>query len=348
MSSTLLQRLIRRETLLALGLAGMFGLLLAAYVWGKRSTPATAPAGPLEKLIIATNTEYIGACPVIAARDRGYFAAQGIQAQVQSHSSGKASLNAVLQGRADFATVADLALALAILNEQPISIVTTIFRTEKDHGIVGRKDHAVLSPASLKGKRIGVTLGTSGHFTLDVFLNRQRLRSSEVTMVNYRPEELGAALDKGEVDAIAGWEPFLKQNAASQGGNAVTFYGNEVYESIYNIAGMRAFVTEHPRTVTRLLRALAEGARFCSDQVAEASRLVAPAVKTSEAELRAAWPAYRFGIDLDQGLILALEDESRWAIKNKFSNRSDIPNYLDHIYLDGMVEVKPGNVSIIH
>ena len=45
--------------------------------------------------------------------------------------------------------------------------------------------------------RIGVTLRTSGHFVLDAFLNRQKLASSDVSLQDYKPQELGAALGCG-------------------------------------------------------------------------------------------------------------------------------------------------------
>ncbi|UUZ63731.1 hypothetical protein LP417_31400 [Polaromonas sp. P1-6] len=65
-------------------------------------------------------------------------------------------------------------------------------------------------------------------------------------------------------------------------------------------------------------------------------------------KLKASWPSYRFNMALDQGLILALEDEARWAIKNKLTSRTEMPNYLNYIYLDGLKAVMPSAVTIIH
>ena len=52
-------------------------------------------------------------------------------------------------------------------------------------------------------------------------------------------------------------------------------------------------------------------------------------------------------MSLDQSLILALEDESRWAIKRGLVREMNIPNYLDFIYLDGLTSVKPEAVRIL-
>ncbi|UUZ64709.1 hypothetical protein LP414_22215 [Polaromonas sp. P1(28)-13] len=71
-------------------------------------------------------------------------------------------------------------------------------------------------------------------------------------------------------------------------------------------------------------------------------------MKLDVAELKALWPQYRFNVTLDQGLLLALEDESRWAIRNKLTDRTDMPNYLNHVYLDALKAVSPTAVTVIH
>lgn len=331
----------------AIGLVIAVTLLAGAYVWMTRTAPASQ-AGPLEQVTIASNTAYAGTCPILAAREKGYFASEGILVTVQPKSSGKAALEAVLQGQANLGTVADIPIMFAAMNNRPVSVIATIFRTETDHGIVGRKDRGVAMPASLKGKRIGVTLNTSGHFALDALLNRQRLSPNDVTVHNYKPEELPVALAQGEVDAVATWEPFLDASLTKLGSNGVIFYGQDVYTILYNVAGMRDYVVSHPETIKKVLRALTHGARFCSEEPDAARELVAAAIKSDATKLKALWPSYRFNVALDQGLILALEDEAQWAIKNKLTSRTDMPNYLNYIYLDGLEAVMPSAVTIIH
>ena len=41
-------------------------------------------------------------------------------------------------------------------------------------------------------------------------------------------------------------------------------------------------------------------------------------------------------------------DETRWAIKNKLTERTEPVNYLNHLYLDAMKAVSPATVTIIH
>lgn len=330
------------------GLAILVAATLSINYAGGLLTNVTSPAGPLEQITIATNTSYAGTCPIIVAQEKGYFVKEGINAVVQAHFSGKASMEAVFQGQANLGTVADIPIMFAGMNSRPVAVIATIFKTEKDHGIVGRRDRGVSTPASLKGKRIGVALSTSAHFTLEAFLNRQKLAANEVTMQNYKPEELTKALEQGEVDAVATWEPFMDTLMTRLGSNGVVFYGEDVYESLYNVVGMRDFIANRPETIKKVLRALAQGVRFCRDSPDAARELVSGIVKSDTRYMKAAWPSYRFAVALDQGLILALEDEARWAIKNKLTSNTDVPNYLNYIYLDGLEAVNPSAVTITH
>lgn len=321
-------------------------LLAAGYAWTSR-TPAVQADAPLEPVTIA-NITYPGTCPVIVAQAKGHFTREGLLVTIQPYSTGKATLDAVLQGQANLGTTGDLPVMFAAMNRQPISIVATIATAQNDLGIVGRKDKGIVTPGSLKGKRIGVTLVSGGHFVLDAFLTRQKLSISEVKVRDLKPDELANALAKGEVDAVSTWQPYLGSLQTQLGGNGTTFLSGGIYDVALNLTGSRDYVANHPETIRKVLRALVHAGRFCNDSPDAASQLVAEALKMNVADLKALWPQYRFNLTLDQSLLLALEDESRWAIRNKLIDRADMPNYLNHVALDALKAVSPAAVTIIH
>lgn len=324
----------------------LVAFLAAGYAWTDR-TRAEQAALPLEKVTIA-NSIYPGTCPVIVAQAKGHFAREGLLVTVVYYPTGKGILGAVLQGQADLGTAGDLPVMFATMNRQPISIVATIATAQNDLGIVGRKDKGVVTPASLKGKRIGVTLVSSGHFVLDAFLTRQKLSISEVKVRDLKPDELADALAKGEVDAVSTWQPLLGTLQAQLGNNGTTFLSGGIYDVALNLAGSQDYVAKHPETIKKVLRALIGAGQFCKDSPEAARQLVAEVAKVNEADLKAIWPQYRFNVTLDQSLLIGLEDESRWAIRNKLTDRTDIPNYLNHINFHPLQAVAPAAVTIIH
>jgi NitT/TauT family transport system substrate-binding protein len=330
-----------------IGLAIVAVLVGAWLVWGARTAPSGA-RGSLEPVTLAANNDYAGACSVLAAQEQGHFKSEGLIATIKPHTSGKSALEAALSGRVDLATVADIPVMFAAMNGQPVSVVASIFRAERDLGIIARKDRGITVPADVKGKRVGVASGTSANFFFDAFINRQKLPAAAVTAVDLKPEAGVDALLKGEVDAISTWEPHLGRAQAQLGSNAALFYGEGIYEITYTLAGSRSYVAAHRETVKKVLRAVIRGAQFCSESGDAAGAMVAREMKVDPSTLRSLWPSYRFRVTLDQGLILALEDEARWAISNKLTPQTAMPNYLDHVDLNALKAIRPSAVTIIH
>ena len=331
----------------------IFGLLVlaallgaGAYAWFGPSI-LTAPAAPLENVAVA-NIFYTGSCPIIAAQANGYFSRAGIQVTTQLYDSGKATVDAVLSGKADLAIVGDVPLMASVLNQQPVSVVATTVKSENDFGIVGRKDKGVTTPASLKGKRVGLVIGTGGHFFLNILLNQQKLSLSDVTLHDFKAEELPGALARGDIDAASTWEPILGRLQTQLGGGGVTFLAGDAYSPTLNLVGTQTYVASHAQTLQKVLRALIRGAAFCTDNPSEARELVAAALKVDAGTLAASWPDYRFRVSLDQSLLLGLEDEARWAIKNKIIARTEMPNFLDHLDMGPLQAVAPAAVTVIH
>lgn len=331
----------------AAGLLVLAAAALLAVGWARRG-PLPAP-GPLRPLTIAANTFYAGSCPILAAYENGYFNAEGLSVTIQPHTSGKAALDAVLEGKASLGVSADIPIMFAGMREQPIAVVATIFASESDYEVVGRKDRGVTTPASLRGKRIGVSLGTSGHFVLDAFLNRQKLSPGDVTAVDLKPEDITPALVRGDIDAAATWEPHIGAMKKALGANAVAFSATGIYDATSSLSGTRDYVENNQETVRQVLRALIQGGRFCQESPEQAREMTGRFMRFTAAELKEPWALYRFGVVLDQSLLLALEDEARWAIKNRLAgDRKKMPNYLNNIHLDGLLAVAPDAVTVIH
>lgn len=333
-----------RRSAILLTLLTAAGLLVALWSLTSPRAPATAAVA----LTIATNTSYIGACPVVAAYHQGYFSAHGLNVKITPFSSGKQALNAVLNKQADVATVAEVPVVLAALEGKPVRIFATIFRTGRDHGVVARRDRGIARATDLRGRRIGVSTATSAHFALEVLLNFQRIDIAEVTLVNYDPPQLLPAIASGAVDAVAGWEPFLSEVRDGLNAGAISFSGEDIYESVYNLVSMDSYLRKSTATAIAMLLALDQGERYCRNHPEQlASLLPNLPISVSTAAI-GQWSEYHFGLELDQSLLLMLEDQARWAVKSGFAQPDHLPNFMDYLYLDAMRTVRPSDVSVLY
>jgi len=172
--------------------------------------PSEKQAGPREKVTIGYSGASISILAHIAL-SKGYFAEEGLDATPQHHSSGKAALESVLAGKGDFATVATTPILFSILDGRQTMIIAAIEATSTNEAILVRKDSGIENPADLKGKRIGLVVGTSGDYFADILLKANKVSRTQVKIVNIMPEDMAAALNAGRVDAVSIWNPIFFQ-----------------------------------------------------------------------------------------------------------------------------------------
>jgi len=284
---------------------------------------------------------------VQVAQQQGYFQQEGLDVTPQVHQIGKAALDAVMEGKADFATVAETPVVFAILKGKKIDIVATINTSNKNMAIVARKDHGIRLPYDLKGKKIATTFGTIGEFFMDTMLMTNGISRKDVKVVNLAPEIMQDALVNGDVDAISTWNPILIRTQNKLGNKSITFYGEDIYTQTYNVVATQSYIDKNPSMVNKILLALIKAEEFAKQKPAEAQKVVADVSRTDKGLIGETWDVNHLSVALDQSLLLAMEDESRWAIKSGLVNKTKIPNYLDYIYFYGLDSIKPKAVRIL-
>ena len=141
--------------------------------------------------------------------------------------------------------------------------------------------------------------------------------------------------------------PHLTQLIKRLGNNGRVFYGENFYAENFCVAAKEEYVKDNPEKIKKFLRALLKAEAFTREQPEKAKRIVAEFTNADMTILEETWDILNFRLTLDQVLVTNIEDETRWAIKQRLTTRRDMPNYLDYIYLDGLLAVKPVAVRII-
>jgi len=302
--------------------------------------------GPSEKVTIAYSTPPYTVLIDIALK-QGYFREAGLEVTPKQYAYGKVAFDALLKGEADFATVGETPFIFAVMKGEKLSVIATIQTSNKNNAIVARRDKGILVPSDLKGRKIAVTFGTVGEFFMDDFLVSQGISRREMKVVNLPPEAMPDALARGEVDAVSTWSPEVIRLRRQLGKQASVFHAPDIYTQTFSVAAKQDYIRQNPGTVKKILTALVKAENFVRQHPGEAQQIVADMSGMSGPLINEMWPDNSFRVSLDQFLLLAMEDESRWAIANKRSNRTQVPNYLNHIYFDGLESIKPKAVRIL-
>jgi len=307
--------------------------------------PSTRQDPPPEKVTIAISAT-IDATLAQVAQQNGYFSDEGLDAALLIEPYGKLALQDVLDKKATFATVAETPFMLAVLNGANVSILATIQSSQRDNILLARAD-TIRAFSDLKGKKIATTRGTTSDYYLYSLLSANGIGRDDVNLVEMNMENMPAAIARGDVDAIATFSSYAIPTRNRLGKNGIVFHDDHIYTSSFTIAAPDTFLRERPQTAEKLLRALVRAAEFVHNKPEQAQKIVADFCGIDVRFIREAWAWQRFDISLDQSLLLALEDEARWAIRNKLTRAKAIPNFLDHIYLDGLSAVSPNAVRIL-
>lgn len=283
----------------------------------------------------------------IIAVEKGFYSKEGLDVTVKEYPSGKRAVEGMLAGEVDVATTAETPIVFASFERQDFSIIASISSSDNILRIIARKDKGIQKPVDLRGKRIAVQKGSATHFFLHIFLLKNGLSEKDVSLYFKKVEELPEALASGEIDAFSQREPFISKAKGLLGDNAVVFAEPGIYVLSEVMIALNSLIKDKPEVINRLLRALLQAERFTRDHPDQAIKIVSNKLKAPESEISALWNEFYFTISLKQEILNILEDEARWAIRNKFTNKTKVPNYLNFIYLDGLKAVKPEAVTII-
>ena len=320
---------------------------LAVIVWSVIGCkPPDKQAGLREKITFAYTTAP-EAVLVQIAFGKGFFAEEGLDATPQPYAFGKLALESVMEGKADLATAGDTPFVFAVMNGKKITTFATILTSNRNNAIVARQDRGIVKPSDLLGKKIVVTFGTTGDYFNYSFLLFHGIHENQVRRIAMNPGDMDEALSTGKVDVVSTWSPYRQQIQKKLGSNGVTFFGETLYTETYCVAATQEYAAKNPETVKKVLRALIKAEAFVKQHPDESQRLVAEFTKSDKAVLKDSWDVFMFEVDLDQGLLVNLEDQTRWVLKNRLATRTDMPNYLDFIYDNALRSVKPEAVRIV-
>lgn len=284
--------------------------------------------------------------PFIVALEKGYFSEFGLAPTVTKVVGGYRAANALFSGEVDIATTAETVVMFNSFKGLNFGIFSTFVRSDNDVKLMARKDAKIQTLADLAGHRVGTTKGSSAQFFLDYTLMMNQVPRAGMEFVHVAPEDAISALKKGDVDAIAAWEPIGRRTKIALGDAVVEVPHDRFYIETFNAIAMKAFAKNNGETLDNVLRALIKAEEFISNNGKEAQGIVSAYLKMDPKLLAAIWPDFVFTITLDQSLITSLEAEARWAIRESLVDAKDIPNYLNVLLPESLERVRPQSVTV--
>ncbi|MEO6278017.1 ABC transporter substrate-binding protein [Roseateles sp.] len=324
---------------------GIGGATLLASLYGL-NRHRVSPAEGISKLRIATPlVPHAGLFHLASAR--GFFRDQGLEATLLPQTHGKAALADLLRGRADLAVAADVPVVVEVLKGAPLSIVASVSSASNELAVLGRVDRGIRTPDDLRGRKIGVTLGTSGEYFLWAFLVRYRIAPQSLQLVDLPPSKLIESLRDGLVDGVAAWQPVRYEAERAFGNAIVSLHAPDAYAQRFVLVGLHDYVQAHQQELRRLLQALTDAEAFAQAEPQQAKAALAEQIKLKPGALDPSWQDMTFEVEQQQAQLVTLEDVAMWAMARGYAPAQPMPNFLSHLSLDALLAVGPERVTVV-
>ena len=317
-------------------------LILVLIVWGCQANEQETSSASLLQLTLAVSPIHYSALIAIAD-EKGYFKAEGLEVILTFHPSGLEALEMVCQGKAQVATVSDIAFSAKVMKDPSIRVLGSISTTVGSQ-IVARKDRKIHDPADLKGKRIGYSAGTVSDYFLYSFLISENIPLQEVTAVSLAPAQQADALVKGEIDAVSAFENFAYEAENRLGENAVTWNSQNNLACHWLLATNKA-VIQSPEPLKRLLKALLKAEDFIRDHETETKNILVRTWNFDPDFLNQSWPRSRLNVSFNQSIVIALQNYAVWQ-RRKEGKEPIPPDILNYLHTGILDAVAPEKVTI--
>ena len=164
--------------------------------------------------------------PIVIAQERGYFADQGLDVEIQEPADPSTPAKLVAAGKVDLAVTYQPSLTMDVAAGLPLVRASTLIATPLNTLMVldnGKND----SLADLKGKKIGIAIAGNEEATIGTMLAQENVAFADVQTINVG-WALSSSLASGKVDAIwGGLRNFETNQLALEGFKAKAFFPEE-------------------------------------------------------------------------------------------------------------------------
>ena len=333
-----------KKVLAAIVAAVVVTSLLTGF-WFVQSPPG-GYRGPIEKVTLGAYP-LVSASLVYIAESRGYFVENGLDVSIKRYDTGILAAEALLAGKVDISTAADFAFVGLNFKNSNLRVLTSIAESN-NHFVIARRDHGVSQPSDLRGKRVGVSRGTNAELFLGLFLAFNGLSLRDVEVVDLTPSKIVDAISDGVIDACVMWDPWVYEIEGRLKSNAVSWSAQTGLDYYNLLLSRTEWIETHRSAIERFLRAVVQAEQFVKTNDEEARRIIALELGYDAQYLDSVWKKHNFVVTLPQTLLFSMENGARWRIENRLTDKTNVPNYLEFIYFDGLEAVKPEAVTIIH
>ena len=311
-------------------------------------------AAPLEQTkieIVGVRDAQVSSQQIIAEK-LGFFKENGLAVTNILIQSGPEIGPMIAGGSAPLSIELTFTAIITKASGTNLKIVAPLAQVAGTQAVVGSKNLKLKSAKDLEGKTIGIPAGAAVMIAIEGMGKELGVDISKIDFVNLAPADAILAMEKGDVDGVAFWEPYVTMAATAT--DNFLFSGNKSnlpekqgatnwMSAHTTIQATDEYLAANPNTIKAVLKSLAQATDFINNNRAEAIKILAPELGIDEKQLAEIMSRNTYSMQVDQsywdgltsvasffkagGAISSIPDQSSY---NDFSLLKDIgPSYLE-------------------
>lgn len=220
----------------------------------------------------------------IIALEKGYFAEEGLEVDLQLLTDPSISTTMVASGEAQFYSISQYQAINLVDKGSEVCLLAPVVDAGNTQVIVGGPNLEVTSAKDLEGKKMGYTDGAGVIVAVRNMCTDLGVDFNSFQLVNLQAADMLAALQSGDIDFFAAWEPWGIK--AEEFGGKVLFTGTKSYlpentgdvnylNFIVCVDASKKFADENPEACASYLKAMIKATDFINSNPDEAAAIIA-------------------------------------------------------------------------
>jgi len=235
-----------------------------------------------------------------------------------------------------------------------VKIVAPLAQIAGTQAVIAGPEANIKSPKDLEGKTIGIPAGADVQIAINKMAEEYDIDLDKVKVANLAPSDALTALQSGDIDAMAAWEPFITKGIAAGGKFLFSGTSNELEGEAQEVDWMSVhstlqitdkFLEENPNTVKAIIRALEKATTYINENREESIEILAPELHLTEEELTDIMNRNVYDMTADESFIDGSNGKGVTDYLLSVGNIEEAPAQSDYIDLSLLKEVNPDLVK---
>lgn len=269
--------------------------------------------------------------PFVVAKQQDAWRKNGVEVKdIALAGGGIDAAEAFMAGEADIAVMGDVPALIVLSKDERLKIIARYMTSEHMHRIVVSGSSNIKKPSDLIGKKIAVQAGTSTNGALLLYLKKNGIDKKDVNIIPISPQFFQEAMQRGEIDAMAGSEPWpqnvLDKNSGSYQMTTMAGLGSN-YPHV--MLARENFLKKHPEEVKAIIETIAEAEKMLMEKPQEAAELMAKSTGRAAKKELDAFSEIKWELGMDETVEKSLTQTAEFLLsEGKIKKLPDIKKAL--------------------